>query len=65
MTYIAIIIWESVSTGKKVANVIEDYENYHPKYFEDIEQIRESINPNFPFESVLCINLETLEVEEL
>ncbi len=63
MRFIAITIYDN-TFGQKVAQIFENEDEYHPRYFESIEEIRASTNPNFPG-AVVWLNLDTLETETL
>lgn len=63
MRLIAITIYDN-AFNQKVALIFENEDEYHPRYFESVEEIRESINPRFPG-IVVWLNLDTLETETL
>lgn len=63
--FIGLLVWTN-PYGKLVCQLLEDWddETEYTLYFENKEDIRNCINPSFPAR-VLCVNLETLETEEL
>lgn len=62
MRYVALMIWSN-GWGQKVAQLVEEDEG-RVRYFSSKAEIEAAINPSFPAD-VICINLDTLEAEEL
>jgi hypothetical protein len=61
MRYIAVMIWSN-GRGEKAAQMVQEEGEPGPRYFERVEEIMAAANPNFPAD-IVCINLDTLEIE--